>query len=196
MPIPLGVLAVAGAGAGPVGAGNAYEWLETTVLAGTAVSVEFTNLDTNYASTYQHLQLRIVGRVTENRSGQGGAIRLRFNSDSGTNYRSHQLYGDGSSVVSNESGAASSINLQRFTDAGATANAFGAIIIDILDPFESTKNTTIRQLGGNANNDDYIFMNSGLWNNTAAITTIYLQPLQGINFEIGSRFSLYGMRSS
>lgn len=193
MPIPLGVLAVAGAGA--AGAGAAYEWLETQVIGTAVASITFSNVNTNYASTYQHLQVRMTGRVTGSQSGSGAAIRLRFNSDTGNNYRAHQLYGDGSSVVSNESGATSGIGLQRFTDGGATASAFGAIVLDILDPFETTKNTTTRQLGGNANNSNFIFMNSGLWVNTAAITTIYFEPQVGTNFAIGSRFSLYGLRS-
>jgi hypothetical protein len=196
MPIPLGVLAQAGAGGGGGGVANAYEWLETQVVGTAVASITFSNVNTNYAATYQHLQLRITGRVTGNQSGSGAAIRLRFNSDTGNNYIAHQLYGDGSSVVSNQSGATSGIGLQRFTDGGATASAFGAIILDILDPFETSKNTTTRQLGGNANNSSFIFMNSGLWVNTAAITTIYFEPQVGTNFAVGSRFSLYGMRSS
>jgi hypothetical protein len=193
MPIPLGVLAVAGAGAGPVVAGNAYEWLETTVLGTATSSVTFSNLDTNYASTYQHLQIRMVGRTSGSEGGQGAQIRLRFNSDSGSNYRHHYLYGDGAAMVSN-SGTATFVGLQRFTDSGATANAYGAMIVDILDAFESTKNTTVRWIGGNANNSSFIFMNSGLWINTAAITTIFLQPNVGGDFAAGSRFSLYGMK--
>jgi len=86
MPIPLGVLAVAGAGGGG-GAAGAYEWIET-VSVGTAVSsVSFSNLNSTYGTTYQHLQLRAAYRTS---SVVGFTdMRLRFNSDTGSNYSFH-----------------------------------------------------------------------------------------------------------
>jgi hypothetical protein len=188
MPIPLGVLAVAGAGAGPVGAGNAYEWLETTVLTGNQASVSFSNLNSTYGSTYQHLQLRIVTRDTFT-GGDGSTVLMRFNSDSGSNYAYHQLKGNGSSVTSNGNANQSRIVFEQSSNGNWSAD-----IIDILDPFETTKNTTVRILSG-AQTTGFISLVSGFWNNTAALTTILLQT-EGFNLAIGSRFSLYGMRSS
>ena len=56
MPIPLGVLAVAGAGAAPSGPG-AYELIETTLLSSAQKQITFSNLNT-YSTTYEHLQIR------------------------------------------------------------------------------------------------------------------------------------------
>jgi hypothetical protein len=79
--------------------------------------------------------------------------------------------------------------------ATATAGAFGADIIDILDPFKTTKNTTTRALVGQSGSFSRVALESGLWINTAAVTSISLVDVFG-NFVQNSRFSLYGMRSS
>jgi hypothetical protein len=186
MPIPLGVLAVAGAGAAPSGPG-VYEWLET-ISVGTAVaSVEFTNVNTNYGSTYQHLQVRLTSRT----SASDQRTRMRLNGDSGQNYATHLLFGNGSSV---SSAAGSSFNVMSLNMSDTQTSVFGAGIVDLLDAFETTKNKTIRHLGGISGSTTEIALTSGVWLNTAAITTITLRVDSG-NLQVGSRFSLYGIRS-
>jgi hypothetical protein len=195
MPIPLGVLAVAGAGVAPVPAGSAYEWLETQILGSDTTSVTFSNVNSNYGSTYQHLQLRILARTDRNDTDD--FIMLRFNGDSGNNYTSHNIRGNGSNVQSsNPRTNYQNIEINSITANTQTANSFGAVIIDILDPFETTKNTTIRAMTGLTGSYNYVSLNSGLWNSTSAITTIFLDQFFGTVFKTGSRFSLYGLRSS
>ena len=191
MPIPLGVLAVAGAGA--AGAAGAYEWLETQVLGTAAASVTFSNVDTNYASTYQHLQLRVVART--DRANALDRLDILLNGDTGTNYSAHELQGSGSLVQS-----AGYANLARaesgyISGGNNTASSFGVSIIDILDAFETTKYTTMRALSGVTGSATYIVLFSSSWRNTAAVNEIKLDNISS-NFAIGSRFSLYGLRSS
>jgi hypothetical protein len=192
MPIPLGVLAVAGAGAGPVAAGNAYEHLETEILTGTQASVTFSNLDTNYGSTYQHLQLRIVAR-SDRTANALNLLTLQFNSDTASNYRYHRLSGNGSTVTSDDSTATTFISAGVANTNGANNSIYGVSIIDILDPFETTKFKTSRLLTGFTTG---VHLESGLWRSTNAVTTIKLEPEQGFDFVTGTRISLYGMRSS
>jgi len=197
MPIPLGVLAVAGAGGGVAGA---YELLETQVLAGTAASVDFTNLNTNYGSIYQHLQVRVAARSSQTGSLVGLRIRLGVSSiDTAANYSHHQLYGMNNAVSSFGAGDVTFIFAAAIAGSSAPASAFGASVIDLLDPFETTKNKTSRALGGVAagtgTDQSYIALESGSWRNTSAVGQLRVYPAFG-NFEIGSRFSLYGMRSS
>jgi hypothetical protein len=73
----------------------------------------------------------------------------------------------------------------------AASNIFGASVVDILDPFESSKNTTVRTLNGGAGFG--VGLISSFWNNTASVTSISLIPGTGANFVAGSRFSLYGV---
>jgi hypothetical protein len=196
MPIPLGVLAVAGAGAGPVVAGNAYEHLETQILTGTQATVSFSNLNSTYGSTYQHLQIRMLLRTNRASQPQDTGI-FTFNSNT-SGYANHFLYGYNGSVTSAASVSQARIEF-AISIAGSTntANLFSGHIMDILDPFETTKNTTVRTLGGAAGAGATLAiteLQSGFWNNTAAITSITFDAIG--DFIAGSRFSLYGMRSS
>ena len=197
MPIPLGVLAVAGAGAGPVPGGPAYELLETEILTGSQSSITFDNLNSTYGSTYQHLQLRMLLR--SNRANVYDLGRLRFNTDDGSNYATHYMIGTGSTVISDAETSQTSIKLYRAIVGGnASANVFGTGIFDILDAFETTKYTTVRGLEGHLipSNDQRLQLTSGLWMNTAALTDITIDSSFGANLVSGTRVSLYGLRSA
>jgi hypothetical protein len=182
---PLGILSAAGAG----GVQGDYELIETQILTGTEASITFSNLG-NFSSTYKHLQIRHSARG----NAAFGTLNVysRLNGDSGTNYAGHNLTGTGSSVVS---GAQVSANYARSGMAsGSTvaANVFGAGVIDLLDPYSTTKNKTFRTLSGN-NGGTRIDLHSGLWMNTASVTSWQLLLDDG-SFIAGSRFSLYGIR--
>jgi hypothetical protein len=199
MPIPLGVLAVAGAGA--AGAGAAYELLETTIVpSGGQASVTFSNLNSTYGSTYQHLQIRMTGAT--DRSGDWlDWLIVTLNSDTGSNYAMHRLFGENSVVTSSASTSQASI-VRGFYVKGASgpASSFGAGVMDILDAFETTKYKTTRALtgyvDGSPSSEAIIALISGLWQNTNAITTIKLESGNSANLLEGSRFSLYGLRSA
>lgn len=189
MPIPLGILAQAGRTIG----GGSYELIETvTVGSGGAASVTFSNLNT-YNTTYQHLQIRAIVRDT--RSLASSQLIMRFNSDTGTNYNSHQLSGNGSSVASYYYGNSDKIFVAEITGASATSGNFGVVTIDLLDPYETTKFTTMRALGGIAGDYNWVDLRSGLWRNTNALTSITFTSPFG-NFVQYCRFSLYGLKGS
>jgi hypothetical protein len=187
MLIPFGVLSAAGAG------GKTYELIESAILSTTTSSVTFSSLAT-YASTYKHLQVRIVAR-TDN-ADTNDAIGMRFNADSGANYDFHQLVGNGTSVTSS-----ALINITRSgygVGAGATAGAsiFGSSVLDILDVY-AAKNKTVRTLGGlfvAADAARVIFLRSTAWRNTSSVTSLTFNPVTGSNFVAGTRISLYGIR--
>ena len=190
MPIPLGILAAAGFR--PSAAGS-FDLLETTVLTGSQAAVEFTNLTSKYASTYQHLQLRATLRNTQ--SANGNAVEYRINGDTGANYSWHWLLGNGSQV---ESGAGSNQNyIFEYSTVASdeAANAYSAIIVDILDPFETSKNTTTRTFAGRSTSRNHVSLSSGSWRNTASVTSYLLKPSNG-NWATGSRFSLYGLKAA
>ncbi len=188
-PIPLGILDF------PTGAAGAYDLLETQVLASSAASVTFTGLDT-LAAGYQHLQVRSVQR-SDNAVDNISNVNLRFNSDTGANYAFHWLEGDGSSVDSADFSSQTLIAIRRAIPRdGATADSFGASVIDILDFSSSTKNTTTRALAGvNTASNSNIALSSGLWADTDAVTAITLTSASG-NFKTASRFSLYGIKGA
>ena len=183
----LGIFSAAGAGGGPVGD---YELIESQILGTTASSITFSSLAT-YASTYKHLQIRLTAR--DNLADNINVLFARLNGDTGTNYTSHLLRGNGSNVASFRSAATTYIEAGMTASNTTTANGFSSVVIDILDAFSSTKNTTTRSLSGLASNANDVRITSGLFINTASITSITLGPV-GASFVSGSRFSLYGIR--
>ena len=185
----LGVLAAQAEGA--VAAAGSYDLLETEILTGSQASVTFSSLNSTYGADYQHLQIRIVAR--SNRAANTDSIDLVLNGAT-TNYRYHALRGSGSSVAS-FTGTPAYIDTSFIPAASDTADSFGPKVIDILDPFETTKNTTTRTLWGQASNETWIGLFSGGWFDTSAITSIALECNTG-SFIAGSRFSLYGLRSA
>ncbi len=197
MPFGLGFFATAGAGAASVGS---FDLLQTTTLSGSQSSVEFTNLNSNYGSTYQHLQLRIVTR-TDRGSADSDPVIIQFNGDTASNYTRHGFggytFGGSGGLYANGAASQTSIFLsEAMPVSSSTTNSFGAILTDILDPFETTKNTTVRSLGAMNAAWASAELRSGAWLNTNALTSILIKPLVGSNLVAYSRFSLYGMKAA
>ena len=174
----LGILNSQAAGGG---GGAAYELLESVTLSTTSSSVTFTGLSA-YASEYKSLQIRSVSKATS------GFQILTFNGDSGSGntYTTHIMRGNGSNVAaSSEVGVTYGIlNHLNRTD-------WGANVIDIVDAFSTTKNTTVRSLGGVATSSAIVQFISGGWYNTAALTSLTISKS---GLETASRFSLYGVK--
>jgi len=178
----LGIFASAQQGAFDVGD---YQSISTvTVGAGGSATISFTSIP----STYQHLQLRIAGS-----SSAVNNFRMRFNSDTGSNYAQHQLLGTGSTVSA--SGTASDTSIALVYDNKANVSFAAVALVDILDYANTNKNKTVRSLAGSEqnNNDGLIMFRSGLWMNTTAITSISIFLDSG-SYNQYSSFALYGIK--
>ena len=167
---------------------SAFESIATAT--GTGSSLEFTSIP----STYQHLQIRGIAR-TSNSSSVQDYLTMTFNS-SNTGYAFHRLYGTASSAAAAGFSSQSNITFYRAAGANATSNVFGGFIIDIHDYASTTKNKTVRYIGGIDNNDTNgeIDLGSGLWNNTNAISSIKINVGNGPAFVTGTQFALYGIK--
>jgi hypothetical protein len=86
-----------------------------------------------------------------------------------------------------------------FASALNSSGVFGASIVDILDAFETTKNKTVRGLGGfmGSTSDYYhkVMLSSSARYNTASTTSILIYS-PGTSFAANSRFSLYGIKAA
>jgi hypothetical protein len=194
MPFGLGFFATAGAG----GAAGSFDLLESQILGSSTASVTFNSLST-YAATYQHLQIRMV--VRNDNANDYSECWFRFNGDSGSNYSAHLLGGTGASAYSGNFGSTSLTYIPTEgvgVGNSASSGIFGVGVIDILDAFETTKNKTIRILGGRetGTGERRVTLTSGHWRNTNALTTILIDQMFGSNFLTGSRFSLYGWKAT
>jgi hypothetical protein len=183
----LGIFSAAGAGGAAFS--SDYELIETQILGSSQASITFSSLST-YSSTYKHLQVRMALRDTRAVTVQNAFIR--FNADSGNNYAYHLLQGDGSSVSSTSGTSQDAAVASTYAGASAASNVYGGGVLDILDPYSTTKNTTTRSLSGFGSSTIRLW--SGVWLNTAALTSMQIIAGAGANFVSGSRFSLYGIK--
>ena len=172
---------------------SSYESIATVTASGGETSLSFTSIPGTYAS----LQIRGITR----RADSGSVIatdNLRFNGDTGTNYFYHRLQGDGATATAGSGGGATSdIVFSRGTGATATAGMFGAVVADILDYASSTKNKTVKSFTGfdiNASGGN-VYLLSGAWFNTAAITSITIYP-NGNTIAAGTTYALYGIKGA
>lgn len=165
-----------------------YESIQTvTVGAGGSSSITFSSIP----QTFTNLQVRAIARGTNASVACDGLVT--FNSTS-TGYYMHQVYGEGSSVIASSDSTSTSTDQFYFTGANATANVFGVGIMDVLDYTSTNKYKTTRTIGGNdTNGGGLVILRSGLWQNTAAISTITITPASG-NFAQYSQFELYGVK--
>jgi hypothetical protein len=191
MPIPLGVLAVAGAGA--AAGGPAFDLLATTTASGSPTSITFSNINTYTA--YKHLQIRWTCRFDSTSTSRG--LDLRMNGDGGSNYSGHYLQGEGPAGVS--SAAFTNQGKIRLGEAPGTnlSDFFASGYFDILDFSSTTINKTTKAFYGMAESNSpfwRIGLYSGVWRNTSAITSLSMQADNGVAFITGSRFSLYGIK--
>jgi hypothetical protein len=171
---------------------GAYDSIATTTVgSGGASSIDFTSIP----STYTHLQLRWILR-TSRTSATADGVFFRFNADSGSNYRTHSLGGDGSSAYAGASGSATgSPQIAPAPSSTATASVFSAGVFDILDYANTSKNKTIRNLTGfDANGSGYIELDSAVWLSTTAVNQLTIYPVVGPNFLQYSSFALYGIK--
>jgi hypothetical protein len=185
MPI-LGVVASSRQVAVP-DAGAMFPLQVVTVGGSGAASVSFTNIP----NTYAHLHLR---SIILNSAAATGDVWIRFNSDTGNNYKNHYLYGNGGSIFGGPGGRTDVM----YAAFGGSTISPGASVMDILDYANTNKNTTIRALMGHERNDGVsgdLALTSGVWLNTNAVTSINIFPNSG-SFAPNARFALYGVKSA
>ncbi len=170
---------------------SAYDSLGAVVLSSSASDITFSNIP----ATYTHLQIRGIARST--RSNSNNNLYIGLNGDTTTgNYNAHWIAGDGASASASQlsgvtgMGSIYSINVA----ATSTASVFGGIVIDILDYANTNKYKTMRTLSGyDANGSGNVGLFSGLWMNTAAVTSINLRTYYD-QYATYSSFALYGIK--
>jgi hypothetical protein len=170
---------------GASGGGAAFESIATATGTGSSGTITFSSIPSTYAS----LHIRMFSKDSSN--NQNG---IRFNSDSGSNYATHWLLGDGSTA---SAAALTSTNRVSYIGQSVGTTSIGGVsIIDVHDYASSTKNKTVRALTGwDTNGSGEIRLTSGLWLNTAAVTSLSIINL-GDNFATSTVISLYGIKGA
>jgi len=176
---------------------GAYDLLQTEVLTSEQAEITFNSLNTYATAGYQHFQIRAMIRTTRNANNSN--YYVRFNGDTGANYAQHYMRGNGSAMESanlQTSGTQGVYVYQGATSATSGTGTYAASVIDILDPFNTNKYTTIKVLTGFTGSISRVLLESGLWMNTNAITSITFDEYFGANFAEDTRISLYGLKAA
>jgi len=161
--------------------------ISTQTLTGTATTVTFSDIP----GTYTDLVLTVSGRTD---AAAIFDIWFSFNLDSGANYSQMSLIGNSASASSASLTGQSTISAYySLPGTTATANTFGSVIVTIPNYTAArAKTVSIESVSENNGTTAYQSLVAGLWNNTAAVTSISVQAYTG-NFIAGTTMSLYGL---
>jgi hypothetical protein len=158
---------------------STYTPIATNTLTSSTATVTFSSI----SGVYTDLIIALSAQDT------GDTFSLRFNSDTGSNYSRTRLLGNGS-VASSVSQANTTFITSNYV--GAPPSGFSTSLVNINNYSNSTTFKTVLTRSGAASSG--VSETVGLWRNTAAITSISI--LAGSNFEVGSTFTLYGIKAA
>lgn len=155
-----------------------YTPIATTTLGSTASSVTLSSIP----STYTDLIL-----VITNTSGGGlaGVYLSEINSDTGTNYSSTKIYGTGSVAGSDRNSNDTTVNI------GLSNSTQCNNIFHFMNYSNTTTYKTVLARGNSAGGQTRASVT--LWRNTSAITSF---KISGVTFDVGSTFTLYGIKAA
>lgn len=159
-----------------------YEPIASVTLTTATAAYTFSTIP----ATYTDLYLVINAKNTTN----GAACKYQLNGDTGSNYSTTWMEGSGSTPSSGR--ASSDTSAFLYYNGGAVTNNWSTVNAH----FQSYLNTTtyktaIARFGNIAQTGAY----ASLWRNTSAITSITLNAITE-NFQIGSTFTLYGIKAA
>jgi len=159
--------------------------LQNITLTSTQTTVTFASIPTT-----GFRDLRIVISAAPNGTGFPG-VQGRFNSDTGSNYKTVRMGGNGSSTSSSvTAGSDTWNNWAGSYGLGATAGAISNFEIDIMDYQATDKHKTSLCRANTPNTG--VEATAARWASTAAITSVTVLVLADA-FAVGSTFALFGV---
>lgn len=170
-----------------------YTPIATTTLSSDTATVSFTSIP----ATYTDLILVFVGAV----DSATWEVALRFNGDTGTNYSTTLLEGNGTSVTS-ERITTSNLGIVDSWTGGNHGTTLGAnnAIFHIMNYANTTTYKTALSRGNSVDSTSNYLVSAtvGLWRNTNAINRVDLisYPVTPIKIKSGSMITLYGIKAA
>lgn len=162
---------------------NTYVALDKVTVSSATATVNFTSIPQGYTD------LVLVCNVISS-TNAANYVYLQYNGDTGSNYSTTILAGNGSSAVSTRFANRTNFNIDYY----ATPNTqVGNRIVQIQNYSNTTtfKTGLLRANRAGGGTDATV----GLWRSTAAITSI-LVTCDSDTFAVGSTFSLYGISNA
>ena len=161
---------------------STYTPIATTTLGSAAAGITFSSISGSYTDLY----LVISGAIAT----ADNEIRIRFNSDTGSNYSTTNLLGYTGGVVSQRGSNATYSQIAPSGD-----NTSPAVYRINLNNYSNTTTFKTVLTRSDMPSTSYVAANVGLWRSTAAISTIYVFP-NGQNWNTGTMATLYGIKAA
>jgi hypothetical protein len=165
-----------------------YDKIQSTTLGSATSSITFSSISSTYTD------LRIVLTYTTSISGEDA--RVRFNSDTGTNYSITRLRGTGAAGNSSTLTSQSSLILCDNVSIGSSTTIPQLLTLDIFSYAGSTYKTLLSENSSDYNGSGTITRTVGLWRSASAISTILIGTLTAATFNIGTTATLYGIKAA
>lgn len=162
-------------------AGSTYTSIATTTVGSAVSSITFSSLGS-------YTDIVIICNGTAGISSNDSSILLQFNADTGSNYSTNYLLGNGSSASAGLINPSTAIYSMR---TNGTTNSTG--IAHIMNYGNTTTFKTVISRG---NSPQYAIGLVGVWRSTSAITSIKLLEQNGGNFQTGFTATLYGIAAA
>lgn len=161
-----------------------YDNIATTTVASTpTTTVTFSSIPATYTD------LILVG-VYKRTAGGATTPRITFNS-SATGYSETLLYGDGASAVNTNTTSATYL-----TGGTAADGSWATMTMNIFSYAGSTNKTSLYEASTDANGSGRASRMVGLWGNTAAITSVAILSSSAAGWDIGTTWTLYGVKNA
>jgi hypothetical protein len=161
---------------------STYTPIATTTLGSATASYTFSSIP----GTYTDLCLIVV---PGNDTGGNRALYHQLNGSSASSYSQTNIVGDGSTAVSNRTTSATQLN------SSSVSPTVGSVMVKL--DFQNYSSTSVQKtvlMRGNAASVQTMLC-VGVWNDTAAITSISTY-LSGGNLATGTTLTLYGIKAA
>lgn len=160
-----------------------YDCIATTTLSTATATITFSTISGSFTD------LVVVFNGGMNTAADN--LYIRFNSDTGNNYSSTRLHGNGTSAVSDRQSNSDRMNIDQ---SGYMSTDLTCVeIFHVMNYANTTTYKTVVIRASEASSGTAAGV--GLWRNTNAITSITLGGTGGGNLKAGSIATLYGIKA-
>lgn len=164
-----------------------YEPIATTTLGSAAADITFSSIP----NTYTDLRLVLVCTTSTSR-----ILWMRLNGDTGTDYSTTSLLGDGFSAASYRTTNKTAIEVAESNTIGTSTTIPEMWTIDIFSYTGSTNKTCLITAQQDANGSGQVMRKVGLWRDTSVINEVKLMLNSTGNFNSGTTATLFGIKAA
>ena len=159
-----------------------YEKIQTTTLGSVSSSVDLTSIPGTYTDLKVILYSATGAAFTDE-------VLIRINGDTGSSYSMTVLGANGSTV---QSSRRSNVT-QWHIDNNSPSNIGGVFIMQFMNYSNTTTYKTMLNRSGSGSNA--LATSANLWRSTAAITSLNFRLASLLQYQVGTTFTIYGIKA-